>query len=940
MDPPRSMPDKTNKKVSRACNTCRLKRKKCNGLDPCLFCTENKVECSYSREPRRRGPPSGYLRYTETRVALFEILLGLFISRTYPASSAHDAIDPFYDAVETLLAESKSCTQDVWDGHRRAWTVNLSSKMIDDLAMALSPYSQRPEQEAGSRRLLPSIPPHTTTTSASAEGAGVGVKPSDGQISPSFSLAALPGGGRPRRGVQGALAVGPTSASSSSSAAAVAVATWAAPVDDSGSDYGAIEFSPSATRTLSRESFERGTAPLRPGQSQASGATPWQYPHSRLELSGTAEYAPATSTTHKTASGTPYPLDSAMDLDRTGSVMAMPNVAPFDEQDINYAGSYWRSVDLAMPDSPDYAFAAHPGFSSLPPIPSSMVLELPPPDILSKMVDVYYSNVWPTFPFLPTRPTVESLLSSMHVQSEAFSTVLLALCAYCGRLSPSCEDSLVGGDAGIVAADLWYEQARTGVYTCIRKGSSVEVAQALLLLALTDHGKGNETQAWIFVGVINQGMAVRVGQDMDLNGDLPTTYAKKSFPMEEVRLRRNIWSVSLMLDLFLSLQLGRPPASFDCLHSDTTLSEVTNDDHPVPIFLYAAALCRTIARINLHLYLGYDTPQMQSQTEKLGTLKHELERWHQLLPTRYQIVIGHQPDRSVLELNMLYHVAVILLYRPFCRENVVQRAMDTLAEAASAFNGLLEKYRQIQNESMLPTNPPLSLSNPNMIYIIFTVAIAHLSGFRMRHPQAGSQKARTTAITLQTQLHLLNCLEALTSIGVTWRLARRCWRTLDKLMEVEGLKPPRSTTPSDPKSSIGKRKREGEDVIGDVRRQFPGGPRDLLPGVHVSPDMEQAPLPTFGTTLERAEFMATPPPQNVCPTDAWGVASSSSPFQAFTMTAPGLPLELINSMGFSSARWLSDIQENDSIGLGIVWNGEWDEQLWTRTMNIGLDTND
>lgn len=317
-----------------------------------------------------------------------------------------------------------------------------------------------------------------------------------------------------------------------------------------------------------------------------------------------------------------------------------------------------RSADLAITDSPAYAFMAH---SDIPPLPSSMALELPPPHILSKMIDVYYNNVWPTFPFLPTRPTLESLLPSIPAQSEAFSTVLLALCAYCGRLSPSSEDGLVGGEAGNVAADLWYEQARSAVYMCIRKGSSVEVAQALLLLALSDHGKGNETQAWILVG-----MAVRVGQDMDLNGDLPATYSKKSFPSQEIRLRRSIWNVSLMLDLFLSLQLGRPPASFDCLRSsmtfDTPESEYAN--HPAPIFLHATALYRTIARINVHLYLGYDTPAMQSQTEKLSTLKEELEKWYQFLPGQYRVVIGHQQDRSVLELNMLYHVAVILLYRP------------------------------------------------------------------------------------------------------------------------------------------------------------------------------------------------------------------------------------------------------------------------------------
>jgi hypothetical protein len=34
----------------------------------------------------------------------------------------------------------------------------------------------------------------------------------------------------------------------------------------------------------------------------------------------------------------------------------------------------------------------------------------------------------------------------------------------------------------------------------------------------------------------------------------------------------------------------------------------------------------------------------------------------------------------------------------------------------------------------------------------------------------------------------MNCAEALAEIGETWDLARRCWVTLDRLMEVEGLK--------------------------------------------------------------------------------------------------------------------------------------------------------
>ncbi|PFH51621.1 hypothetical protein AMATHDRAFT_142124, partial [Amanita thiersii Skay4041] len=210
-------------------------------------------------------------------------------------------------------------------------------------------------------------------------------------------------------------------------------------------------------------------------------------------------------------------------------------------------------------------------------------------------------------------------------------------------------------------------------------------------------------------------MAVRAGQDIDLNGNLPVTYTKSDLPPEEIRLRKNIWGASLMLDLFLSLQLGRPPAAFDCLRSPPLSTQYESSDCdlsklPIQIFQHAVSLCTIISRINLHLYLGFSTLNMQTLSEKLATLKGELQTWQQLLPAEFRISIGHQQDRAILELNMLYHIAVILLYRPFCRDNTIPHAIETVAEAASAFNTLLDKYKLSQNE--IPTSsPPLSQTN-------------------------------------------------------------------------------------------------------------------------------------------------------------------------------------------------------------------------------------
>lgn len=254
--------------------------------------------------------------------------------------------------------------------------------------------------------------------------------------------------------------------------------------------------------------------------------------------------------------------------------------------------------------------------------------------------------------------------------------------------------------------------------------------------------------------------------------------------------------------------------------------------------------------------------------------------------------------------------------------------MDRLTGAASAFNVLLEKYRH-HNGTLTSPTPSLSLSNPNMIYIIFTVAIAHLSGYRTRHPQSGMQKTGT-AMSLQTQAHLLNCLEALTSIGVTWGLARRCWKTLDRLMEAEGLKPQRNAAPSDAaQASLGKRKREEEDVIGNGRRPFLGGARGALPA---GPNMEPTTLSTFAPNPVSVRSVTTP---TSVPYNASGWELDPTATTPFPILAPSLHSELFGSTDFpspSSAKWLPEAQENESIGLGIVWNGEWDDQLWARTI--------
>lgn len=157
-----------------------------------------------------------------------------------------------------------------------------------------------------------------------------------------------------------------------------------------------------------------------------------------------------------------------------------------------------------------------------------------------------------------------------------------------------------------------------------------------------------------------------MAQDLQLDEDLNDGNMQSL--SEEAKLRRNVWGVCIILDLLLSLQMGRPPATSDALKGQLAVGSRSRppdvDLNPSPPFAYAVSLCRVISMINFHLYLGYPSSTAQTPPEKLSRLRTELDMWHHSLPMQYRISIGHQPRRDVLEINMLYHVAIILLYRP------------------------------------------------------------------------------------------------------------------------------------------------------------------------------------------------------------------------------------------------------------------------------------
>ncbi|KAJ6618132.1 hypothetical protein B0H10DRAFT_1266583 [Mycena sp. CBHHK59/15] len=385
-----------------------------------------------------------------------------------------------------------------------------------------------------------------------------------------------------------------------------------------------------------------------------------------------------------------------------------------------------------------------------------------------------------------------------------------------------------------------------------------------------------------------------------------------------------------------------------------------------------------------------------AQHAKLAALRRELDAWLRALPAAFRVVLGssypsssfspytphssahpssaagagggaegdrcgsggvdgesererqereRSRERRVLEANMLYHVSVALLWRPFAKDPATPHAADVFLDAASTFNILLDRYRASGADA-------LACANPNMIYLVFTAAIAHLAGFKLRQQQASAFPAsahRQTTRVLQTQLHLLNCLEALAGMGGTWELARRCARTLDRLMEAEGMRvgapgavdrpfgrPGSSAGGVRPPSSGGKRKRgysvdaeEDARKRRDVERETDGegdmsdasGSTSTLVG-HLQTHHGHAQHLNHAQTPNQNPFLGWPQHDALESLDpgAWPIASTRWVADA----EPAPALWDVDRLGFGFGGGCG------GFGGGGTWESDWDEALWMR----------
>ncbi|KAJ7719091.1 hypothetical protein DFH07DRAFT_947186 [Mycena maculata] len=874
------VPEK-NKKVSRACNTCRLKRKKCDGLEPCIFCTETKVECSYSREPRRRGPPSGYLRYTETRVALFETLLGLFIQ-----TSGQQSIQTLSDAVRTLMAQSKTHTQDVWDAYKRVWTDSDASRGVHELASVFAPFSPAENQTPAPKSLLPPAgrpqqpvpspslsppPPVFPYTNESFERTTTHEPPiTSNDLLPMREL---------RRTAE-------NEQLPARSHAPDIVAQM-----DVHADLPMPIFLPSPPADFAPSSSEYQGAYWRTAALASPSPTFASLP---LPLSPTIAsfgYLTASRAPTPTPADLPPPHVRAALLAtyRTAVHLSLPILSPAQIATLDAGPSATcSSTSNAQTTSPMLLLAL-----------CAYTARLAPPAASPTRVaaDLWYESASALLASALRRPVV-------HI--DVVQTLLLLGLRDHGRGRDAMAWRGVGA-AVRLAVELGLDAAddAASVRTASHAHGGEETGD--------DEGRARDRAwqrgLWGVASMIDLFLSIQLGRapasaEALRPLGLPSLSAPSSLPPTSIAHASSNNSLPSPSPSAASTSTApiQPGASPENAGMDGGESE---EDAEAALFAHVRSLVRIVARVHFWVGLGYATSPGASTSNSTSSerglvedltytfLLSELVAWHRALPQRFRVALGgERVPRAVLEAHMLYQVGMGMLGRGRTASvpglNGSASAFSGGAgrgfgggyhqdagadDAASTFNVLLDKYR-----------PSLALAGPHVVWLVFAAARAALQtpgagpGADGRAAGKGAgHGSYGTARALQTQLHLLNCREALTGMGGTWELARRCAHTLEHLMD--------------------------GDAAGSKRKREPGA--DGRAGDHKRRDMEE------GRDHERErEQHAT-----------WG-ALAVEPFD-FDATA-------VWTAEFDGLGMGSGFDFGGGTGGAGLWDATWDEGLWSR----------
>ncbi|OZJ04008.1 hypothetical protein BZG36_03624 [Bifiguratus adelaidae] len=402
-------------------------------------------------------------------------------------------------------------------------------------------------------------------------------------------------------------------------------------------------------------------------------------------------------------------------------------------------------------------------------------LDLPPPELSRKLLQVYFEYFHTTFPVFGKEQFLESLDSPVHQRPLLLLNAVYALASRMHQDPATRSIPKVPETAG----EIFFQRAKR-LLDDDYDMSRITTVQALLLMAIHQNGVGSVARGWLYAG-----MAFRMAQDLGLNRNSESWNIR---PEERETRKRVFWSCYI-LDRYWACIYGRSltfdkhdtnvpyPSVADCMPN----KHATKVGAALPHLLQFIKLSQITEKVLRKIYTTRSKiPKDGAFCQLLSDLNHALITWHERLPLPLQLperladIQEQQLDLplSTAILHMAYYTVMILSHRPFIPSNEKRDTSfplsvpHSLKICVSAANSILQLAVIIHDRGQVRYLHQMA------IYALFTAGIIFIHNATNPYPQ----------LTVQGKINVNRTMQVLDELQKTWPTACRISNLLGDLV--------------------------------------------------------------------------------------------------------------------------------------------------------------
>lgn len=303
--------------------------------------------------------------------------------------------------------------------------------------------------------------------------------------------------------------------------------------------------------------------------------------------------------------------------------------------------------------------------------------------------------------------------------------------------------------------------------------SSVEAAQAMVIMSLRENGDGRSSSSAQYAM-----SACRVALDIGLHRDLRS----RGLSNDEWQARLRLWWCIYILDKTNAAMLGRPcvlrfaesdapffeaggPEEYvlwTSSSSSSAASSLNGQPSRCLSHLLAGSRLATVCEEVFSQYNvvrpGYDRGHQGSWEVTVGHLHRRLQEWHECLPDHLRVVGDRPVFQHVLLQHMWFHAIRVLAYRPHMLKHPSPDSglpcpHGACTESAHEIGRLVSLYKYQHGFKKLSST---------VVYCVFTAATILL----------GNTTSKDVAAAQAAKSRLRELIEHLGAMSGTWKSAR------------------------------------------------------------------------------------------------------------------------------------------------------------------------